>query len=80
MLAKLAERVEEDGFLDAWLAARDEGELKQLLLHDEQSVTLRLDPGREAAVLAGRSLREDDRLTLLGEPEAIGQVRGRFEA
>lgn len=107
MLAALAEHVEREGFLERWRAARDEGELKEILVEDEQAASFRLRPDRPAGQLIGQPLgevrlpdgiqvvllrrdgevaevdpdavpEEGDRITLLGEPEAIRTVRGRF--
>lgn len=58
MLAKLAERAEREAFLDECLGAGNETHLNQALLHDEQSVTVRIQPGDRAAELNGRTLRE----------------------
>ena len=58
MLARLAEHVERDDFLDRWLAARDHGELKEILVEDEQSVSLRLEAEGPTGQLLGRPLGE----------------------
>lgn len=107
MLAKLAEHVERDDFLERWLEARDHGQLKEILVEDEQAVSLRLDGEGPTARLVGRPLGEarlpdgirvallrrrgqvaeatddavlerGDRITLLGERQAIEAVRERF--
>ena len=107
MLAKLAERVERDDFLDEWLAARGEHELKAVLVHEEGSFTVRLQRGEPSGRLIGLEvgsaplpegilvtllrrggrvlaaeehvvLQEGDRLTVLGEPEAVDELRERY--
>lgn len=106
-LAELDARVSREGFVERWLAATDEAELKSALLHDERQLTLELDrdgPTRDlvdatAAQLdlprgalitlvarAGRALVPDgntplhqgDRLTIVGDPEAIARLWHRY--
>ena len=58
MLARIASRVDDDGFLEEWLSARDEQDLKEALVHDDRlcSLTIRAEgPTRE---LIGMPLRE----------------------
>lgn len=59
-LAQLAAHVEGPAFAREWLAAADEQELKEVLLHDERFLSLRLWPGTAAEQLAGQRLRELD--------------------
>lgn len=59
-LAQLAAHVESPAFAREWLAAADEQELKEVLLHDERFLSLRLWPGTAAEQLAGQRLRELD--------------------
>jgi len=109
ILAQVAGRVDEDDFADAWRAARDEAELREVLLRDERFVTLRItEDGPSAAwrdrairdlglpedclivmivrrgrmlVPQGRTvLRDDDRVTVVGSPEGVTEVRRRLEA
>lgn len=106
-LAELDARVSREGFVERWLAARDEAELKSALLHDERQLVLVLDrdgpthdlvdttaaqldlpPGtlitlvaREGHTLVpdGRTqLHEGDRLTIVGDPDAIARMRDRY--
>ncbi len=60
ILAHLAERIEDDGFLESWRAATDELNLKELLLVHRHFLGLTLVPESPAAVLIGRSLSEID--------------------
>jgi mannitol/fructose-specific phosphotransferase system IIA component (Ntr-type) len=107
MLASLAGRVCEEGFLDDWLAAMNEQELKEAVLHDERFLSLRVGATGPAAALAGQEVREialvedalialvhregkvvipkgrtrlseGDRLTIVGTPESIRELRGHF--
>jgi mannitol/fructose-specific phosphotransferase system IIA component (Ntr-type) len=58
MLARIASRVDDDRFIDEWLAARDEQDLKEALVHDERlcSLTIR-DVGRTKPLI-GMPLRD----------------------
>jgi len=49
VLAELAGRVEQQNFMDRWLAAQDEQRLRELLLREDQYLVVRLD-GREGWV------------------------------
>lgn len=76
ILAQIAERVDEDEFMDAWLGARNEQVLKEILLQDERYLSLRLRPEGPGAEWIGRALRELD----LPEGVLVALVRrdGRF--
>ncbi|MEO1698315.1 MAG: amino acid permease [Planctomycetota bacterium] len=60
MLAQLASRIDEDDFIDGWLGARNEVQLREVFLRNERYVSIRLDPGTPAGKLAGRAMRELD--------------------
>ncbi|MEM8782865.1 MAG: amino acid permease [Planctomycetota bacterium] len=107
ILAHLAGRIDEDGFMDAWLGGANEQELKEILLRDERFFSLEVCRDDATAELIDRSLRnlelpEDtlvamvrrdqhvfvprggttlhcgDRLTIIGDPKGITEVRKRF--
>lgn len=107
MLANLAARVDDRKFIDQWMEALDEQELKEAVLHDENFLSVEIRPGEASGELAGQeireiSLREDalialvhrngsvviprgrirlemgDRITIVGDPEAIRELRTRF--
>ena len=59
VLAQIAERVDEDGFMRSWRAARNEQEIKEILLREERYLSLVVGRGRTAE-LAGRALRDLD--------------------
>ncbi|WP_375584580.1 amino acid permease [Cyclobacterium xiamenense] len=58
MLAHLAEILDNENFPKRWLLARDEGELRQILLRDERFVNLVLEPGKPSGVLIGKMIQE----------------------
>jgi amino acid transporter/mannitol/fructose-specific phosphotransferase system IIA component (Ntr-type) len=58
ILAKLAERAEDDVFMDQWLAARGGHRLNEILLRDERHIALRLEKGEDGSRLIGRMLRD----------------------
>jgi basic amino acid/polyamine antiporter, APA family len=108
LLAEIARRIDDERFLLAWRSARNEHELKQILLREERVLFLRLDgkgvPGdwidrplrdlelpegclvalirrREEVIIPRGStvLRRLDHLTVIGEPQAIAELRRRIE-
>lgn len=76
ILAQIAERVDDEGFLESWLGARNEQVLKEILLQDELFVSLRLRTGGAGHEWIGKALRELD----LPDGVLIALVRrqGRF--
>lgn len=107
ILAQIAERVDDDDFMNAWLAAANEQVMKEILLRDERYLSLRLAADGPTAELVGKTLRElrlhegvlvalvrrrgeiliprgntalepGDRLTILGDPEGIRALAGRY--
>ncbi|MFK7959844.1 MAG: amino acid permease [Phycisphaerales bacterium] len=63
ILAQIAGRVDEDGFADDWRAALDEQEIREVLLRDENHMTVWIAGEGPAAELAGEAIRD------LGLPE-----------
>lgn len=58
MLAQIATHAEEEDFIDNWLNASDEHELKKLLLKDERFLTIDVMPGAKNASLIGKKVSE----------------------
>lgn len=108
LLGHLATHVDEPGFMESWLAAENEQQLKESLLREERCTSLRLEGDGPTAELVGHRLAEvslasdalvalirrgdrtlvphgetrleaGDRLTVIGEPEAIREVAERFD-
>lgn len=107
MLAQLARRIDEDAFLEQWLGAANEVQLREVFLRDERYISLRLTPGEQAFDLVGKriadlglpsrclvaairrkgrtlvphgstTLEQDDRLLVIGEPEAVAKLYERY--
>lgn len=60
LLGHLATHVDDSGFLERWLAARGEAELKATLLREERSLTLHVSNGTPTAGWIGRPLQDLD--------------------
>lgn len=60
ILAQLAGRVEEESFNAQWRRARSDHDLKEVVLRDENFLTLRLEESEATAVLVGSALRDID--------------------
>lgn len=58
ILAQLAEHVDQEQFLRGWNVARDEQELKEVLLQEDRSMSLWVRSGTSAESLIGQQLRE----------------------
>ena len=58
LLAQIAGRVDEGGFMEAWLSASDHQELKEAILRDDRLLALTLEPGTPSASLIGRALKD----------------------
>ncbi len=107
ILAQIAGRIEDESFLDAWLAARDHQKLKEVLLRDERFLVLHVgrteatepligvrlcDIGFPKGTLTtmirrggeifvpngGTALQRGDRLTIIGDPKGIEQLRNIY--
>jgi amino acid transporter/mannitol/fructose-specific phosphotransferase system IIA component (Ntr-type) len=71
LLSRLASRVDDEAFMEAWLAAETGQELKEALLYDESFLSLALESSGSAGELIGRQIRE---ITLV-EDSLIAMVR-----
>ena len=60
LLAEIAGRVEQEGFMAQWRAAPNEHMLKEILLRDDRFVTLLVAAGSKSEALIGRAIREID--------------------
>ncbi len=65
MLAQIAERVDEEDFLERWLGAKDELELKRILLGHDRFLLITVGKDGGSREWVGRSIRE------LGLPEGV---------
>ncbi|MFW6193641.1 MAG: amino acid permease [Gemmatimonadota bacterium] len=84
ILAQIAGHVETEGFLEDWLAAEDREELKEVLLHEDRFLTLKVGRRGPTARLAGTSVRDvefpDEVLLVLVERGGVARVpRGGLE-
>lgn len=57
-LAHLSEMIDQEDFLERWLAAEDEVELREILLRDERFITLEVGEGDRTAGMIGQQIRE----------------------
>ena len=57
-LANIAGRIDEGDFMDEWLAARTEQELKEVLLRNDRYLSIALAQHGPAEALVGKALRE----------------------
>ena len=107
MLAHLANRIDEDHFIEHWNSARNAAHLKELLLEEAHYLTLRLRSNELTAELIGKALRdvvlpentlvaiirrgdemiiprgnselrENDRITVIGDPQVLRELRRRY--
>lgn len=58
MLAQIAGRVDEESFAEEWYAAKDEQELKEALLHDENFQALLVFHGKKTESFINKQLKE----------------------
>ncbi len=58
ILAQIAERVDHEDFMEAWLEAVDDQELREILLRDDQFLTVRLRQGDDSEPYIGKSLSD----------------------
>ncbi|MCH8813011.1 MAG: amino acid permease, partial [Gemmatimonadetes bacterium] len=71
LLAQIAGRVDMEDFMEAWLSASNDQELKEAILRDDRLLALTLEPGTPSASLIGRALKD----ILLPEGTLIALVR-----
>ena len=60
VLAQIATRLEDEGFMDAWTGSENEQKLKEVLLHDDNYLALRLREGFPGGELIGQALIDCD--------------------
>ena len=58
MLARIASRIDDPGFLSEWLGARDEQEIKEALVHEERLCSLTIREEGPTAPFVGLPLRD----------------------
>ena len=58
ILAQIAGRVDDQNFIKDWLVAKDEQELKEILLRDERFLSIQINKEKPSRILIGRSLGE----------------------
>ena len=58
ILAKLAGRVDDSGFIEEWMACEDEQQLKEVLLRDENFLNIKLRQGAKSGALINRRIRD----------------------
>jgi APA family basic amino acid/polyamine antiporter len=107
ILAQIAGRVEEEGFTDEWLGAKDDQELKEALIHEDRSLSLLIERETSSKELIAKALKdirfpegclvailrrsgqtiipkgntileEGDRLTVIGDPKGMSELKKRF--
>lgn len=80
-LAELAERVDDEDFMNQWLAAPNEMALKEVMLHDEHYLSISLQPGSATQSLIDKPLHtvplpEDILIALIRRDEQTIVPRG----
>jgi len=107
ILAQVAQHVDDEHFMQQWLATEDETKLKEALLHEERYLSLSLSADGPYAALIDRPMRDlplpdgclvaivdragemiiprgdtilhqGDRITIVGLPKSITELRSRF--
>jgi amino acid transporter/Trk K+ transport system NAD-binding subunit len=58
ILAQIAGRVEEEGFAQEWQNAKDDQELKEVLIHEDRSLSLLIEEKTESKNLIGKALKD----------------------
>ncbi len=57
ILAQIAGRVDDNNFMDEWLAARNDQELKEILLRDKRFLSFRIIRNTPSGILIGKQLK-----------------------
>jgi APA family basic amino acid/polyamine antiporter len=60
ILAQIASRVDDEGFIERWRTTKNEQEIKELLLRDDRYLSLLLSPELKTAPLINREIRDLD--------------------
>jgi mannitol/fructose-specific phosphotransferase system IIA component (Ntr-type) len=58
ILAQIAERVDDEDFMEAWLGATDDQDLREILLRDDRFLTIALQRGTRTEQYIGKSLSD----------------------
>ncbi len=58
ILAHIAEMVDSDHFLERWQSAKDERKLKEIMLHDEQFINLKVNTEDMTARMIGKKVKD----------------------
>lgn len=58
MLAQLASRIDQPDFIEHWLEARNEVQLREIFLRDDRYLSLRLEPNTAPGKLAGQRVMD----------------------
>jgi len=56
ILAAIAERVDDEGFMDAWQSAPMEQDLREMLLRDDRFLTIELNRGQKSGAYIGKAI------------------------
>lgn len=57
-LAHIAEMIDQENFLQRWINARDEGELREILLRDERFINLKVRAENKTNAMIGKKIRD----------------------
>lgn len=58
ILAQIAGRVEEESFANEWLTAVDEQDLKEVLIHEDRSISLLIERDSPSGDMSGKALKD----------------------
>ena len=107
ILAQIAGRVEEENFAKEWEAAKDDQEIKEVLLHEDRCLSIIVEHTTNTSNLLNKQLKEinfpegclvamirrsgetiiptgktvlveGDRLTIIGDPKGMTELKKRF--
>ncbi len=108
ILAQIAGRVDDESFMKEWLEAKDEQELKEALIHDDNFQALHIFHGKKTELFVNQLLKdislpsgclvtllqrggeiivpkgstkilEGDRITVIGDPKSMKELRRLYE-
>jgi len=108
ILAQIAGRVDDDSFSNEWNSAKDEQELREALLHDDNFQAIHIEHGKKVELFIDKELKsisipngclvtllqrggeiivpkgntrllEGDRITIIGDPESMKELRKLYE-